>query len=29
MESDWLLIYRIEESELCLIRTGIHSDLFE
>ncbi|MDL1984454.1 MAG: type II toxin-antitoxin system YafQ family toxin [Deltaproteobacteria bacterium] len=24
-----MLIYRIEESELCLIRTGIHSDLFE
>ena len=28
---DWLLIYRIEEKELCLIaqRTGTHSDLFD
>ncbi len=25
VESDWLLVYRIEGSELCLIRTGIHS----
>jgi mRNA interferase YafQ len=29
VESDCLLIYRIEGSELCLIRTGTHSDLFE
>ena len=29
IESDWLLIYRIEGSELCLVRTGSHSDLFE
>ncbi len=29
IESDWLLIYRIEGSVLCLIRTGTHSDLFE
>jgi mRNA interferase YafQ len=29
IEPDWLLIYRIEGSELCLIRTGTHSDLFE
>ncbi len=28
IEADWLLIYRIEGSELCLIRTGLHSDLF-
>jgi mRNA interferase YafQ len=28
IESDWLLVYRIEGSELCLIRTGTHSDLF-
>jgi len=28
IESDWLLIYRIEGSELCFIRTGTHSDLF-
>ena len=29
IEPDWLLIYRIEGSELCLIRTGSHADLFE
>jgi len=28
-EPDWLLIYRIEGSELCLIRTGFHADLFK
>ena len=28
IEADWLLIYRIEGSELCLIRTGSHVDLF-
>lgn len=28
IEADWLLIYRIEGGELCLIRTGSHSDLF-
>jgi mRNA interferase YafQ len=28
IEGDWILIYRIEGSELCLIRTGSHSDLF-
>ena len=28
IEGDWLLIYRIEGNELCLIRTGSHSDLF-
>ncbi len=28
IEPDWLLIYRISGSELCLIRTGTHSDLF-
>jgi mRNA interferase YafQ len=26
---DWLLIYRIEEDELVLDRTGTHSDLFK
>ncbi len=26
---DWLLIYRIEGSELCLVRTESHADLFE
>ena len=29
IEPDWLLIYRIEGSELCLVRTGSHTDLFE
>ncbi len=29
IESDWLLIYRIEGSELCPVRTGGHSDLFD
>ena len=28
IEPDWLLIYRIEGCELCLIRTGSHADLF-
>lgn len=28
IEPDWLLIYRIEGSELCLVRTGSHGDLF-
>ena len=28
IEGDWPLIYRIEGSELCLIRTGSHADLF-
>ena len=26
--TDWLLVYRIEGSELVLYRTGTHSDLF-
>jgi mRNA interferase YafQ len=29
IEPDWLLIYRIEGSELCFVRTGSHADLFE
>lgn len=31
IESDWLLIYRVDEQEqeLVLIRTGSHSDLFK
>ncbi len=29
IEPDWLLIYRINGSELCLVRTGSHADLFE
>ena len=28
IEPDWLLIYRIDGSDLWLIRTGSHSDLF-
>ena len=29
IEPDWLLIYRIDGSEQCLVRTGSHADLFE
>ncbi|MEC9358082.1 MAG: type II toxin-antitoxin system YafQ family toxin [Pseudomonadota bacterium] len=29
IEPDWLLIYRIEEDELQLARTGTHADLFD
>jgi mRNA interferase YafQ len=29
IEPDWLLIYRVEGSELQLARTGAHSDLFD
>ena len=28
IESDWILIYRINNNELRLERTGSHSDLF-
>ena len=28
IEPDWLLIYEVAESELVLIRTGTHVDLF-
>lgn len=28
VESDWLLIYKIDGNDLYLIRTGTHSDLF-
>ena len=28
IESDWVLIYRIEEGMLILLRTGSHSDVF-
>lgn len=28
IEPDWLLIYRIDENSVYLIRTGTHSDLF-
>ncbi len=28
IEPDWLLIYELTDSELFLVRTGKHSDLF-
>ena len=28
IEPDWLLIYKIEDDDLYLVRTGTHSDLF-
>jgi mRNA interferase YafQ len=28
IDPDWLLIYELAETELILIRTGSHSDLF-
>ena len=28
IEPDWLLIYDLAETEVCLYRTGTHSDLF-
>ena len=28
MEPDWILIYKTEDSNLWLIRTGSHADLF-
>ena len=29
IEPDWLLIYKIKDNFLYLVRTGSHSDLFE
>jgi mRNA interferase YafQ len=29
VESDWLLLYRVEGEELQLARTGSHSDIFD
>ncbi len=29
MEGDWLLIYRVENGTLRLMRTGTHADLFK
>ncbi|MBW1752042.1 MAG: type II toxin-antitoxin system YafQ family toxin [Deltaproteobacteria bacterium] len=29
VEPDWLLIYKIIDSEIIFERTGTHSDLFE
>jgi mRNA interferase YafQ len=28
IEPDWLLIYKLNPSEICFVRTGSHSDLF-
>jgi mRNA interferase YafQ len=28
IESDWLLIYKLDGDDLYLVRTGTHSDLF-
>ena len=28
IEPDWLLVYKISEDTLILVRTGSHSDLF-
>ena len=28
LKPDWLLIYRAKESDLALVRTGSHSELF-
>ena len=28
IEPDWLLIYKVDGSDLYLVRTGTHSDLF-
>ncbi len=28
IEPDWLLIYKIDDDDLQLVRTGTHSDLF-
>lgn len=28
IESDWILVYKISESHLFLVRSGSHSDLF-
>jgi mRNA interferase YafQ len=29
IQGDWLLIYKISDDEVFLVRTGSHSDLFE
>jgi mRNA interferase YafQ len=28
IESDWLLVYQVEEIEIVLVRTGTHADIF-
>ena len=29
IEPDWLLLYRVTDAELILVRTGSHAELFE
>jgi mRNA interferase YafQ len=29
VQPDWLLLYRVTETELILVRTGSHAELFE
>jgi len=29
LESDWLLIYKVEPNRIILVRTGSHADLFK
>ena len=29
LESDWLLMYRVQGEEVTFVRTGTHADLFE
>ncbi len=29
LEADWLLVYNVNKSEVCFIRTGTHADLFQ
>jgi len=29
IESDWLLIYRVEGDAITFVRTGTHADLFD
>ena len=29
LESDWLLIYRVQGEEITFVRTGTHADLFD
>ncbi len=28
IEADWLLLYKIDDNDLYLVRTGAHADLF-
>jgi mRNA interferase YafQ len=29
VQPDWLLLYRVTETELILVRTGSHAELFD